>query len=104
MDRWHKMDWNDISQLQDHYYYLVTHKNYKTPMKAKWHSENGGCWEVLGCWGGDFHQFSDYDYSWDNHVVLAWMDLPDIYREEDEHDRTRKNDGVSCNADDQGSS
>ena len=39
---WHKMDWEDTSQLQDHYFYLVTYRGLKTPMKAKWHAEMGG--------------------------------------------------------------
>ena len=73
---WHEFGWNDISQFKDHYYYLVTHTKYETPMKAKWHNEMGGCWQILGGTGDN----SDYVYSWDEKYVIAWMELPEIYK------------------------
>lgn len=81
---WNKMDWNKTDELKDHWFYLVTHKDYKTPMKAKWHSEDGGCWEIRGCpaMSGMIFYTSRYDYSIDTeHYVTAWMELPDIYKE-----------------------
>lgn len=72
---WHKMDWKDPSGLVDHHYYLVTHKDYKTPLKAKWHSDNGGCFEVLGVVYG-----REFWYSWEpDNPIIAWMELPDIW-------------------------
>ena len=29
----------DNEELQDHHFYLVAHKDYGTPMKAKWHQD-----------------------------------------------------------------
>lgn len=72
---WNKFVWDDVSQLKDHYYYLVTDKRYKTPMKAKWHNDNGGIWEIITGTG------KDYIYSWDEKSVLAWMELPECYSE-----------------------
>ena len=64
-------------ELKDHYYYLVTHRKYKTPMKAKWHSENGGAFEVY-C-----HNGSEFWYSWDpDNPIIAWMEMPEIYHDE----------------------
>lgn len=82
---WHKMNWKNTSELQDHHYYLVTHRDYMTPMKAKWHSEFGGTWEILGCpaMSGMIFSSNRYENSYDaEHYVLAWMELPDIYKEE----------------------
>ena len=81
---WHKMDWEDTSQLQDHYFYLVTYRGLKTPMKAKWHAEMGGCWEVRGI--PYLKKLSiEYWYPWEeNNPIIAWMDIPDIYHKEDE--------------------
>ena len=79
---WHKMDWNDTSLLQDHFYYLVTHKGYKTPMKAKWHNDMGGIWEVIGTTYG-FDVGKEYWYSWETeNPILAWMEMPDIWKED----------------------
>ena len=33
--------------LVDHYFYLVTHVDYGTPMKAKYHSDMGGYFEIM---------------------------------------------------------
>lgn len=34
-------------KLIDHYFYLVTHADYGTPMKAKYHDDMGGYFEIL---------------------------------------------------------
>ena len=99
--KWHKMDWENPSGLVDHCYYLITHKGYKTPLKAKWHNEMGGCFEALGVTYG-FDIGREFWYSWEpNNPIIAWMELPDIYKEDEDNDRTGKNDGVSCDAGDQ---
>ena len=68
--------------LRDHYFYLVTHKEYKTPMKAKWHDE--GCWQVFGETKPNPRPdctITGYYYDWEEeHPIVAWMDLPDIYQ------------------------
>lgn len=83
---WHKMDWNDTSMLQDHYYYLVTIPFFETPMKAKWHSEMGGHWEVFGVPMGNPGECGcTYHYEWeedDDERVIAWMEMPDVYKED----------------------
>ena len=37
----------NIDKLKDHYFYLVTHKDYGTPMKAKYHDDLGGYFELI---------------------------------------------------------
>lgn len=84
--KWHKMDWKDPSGLVDHHYYLITYKGYETPLKAKWHSDMGGCFEVLGTTRGlyGFDIGIGYFYNWEpDNPVIAWMELPDIYREDE---------------------
>lgn len=81
---WHKMNWEDTSELKDHYYYLVTHTDYGTPMKAKWHNEAGGCFEVIGV-PKSLHEY-DVEFVWsyeseDHNPIIAWMEMPDIYKE-----------------------
>ena len=34
-------------KLIDHYFYLVTHPDYGTPMKAKYHDDLGGYFEIV---------------------------------------------------------
>ena len=82
---WHKMDWLDTSALKDHYYYLVTIPFFETPMKAKWHVE--GAWEIFGvptkvhgeCVCKYCHEWDKDD---DDMRVIAWMDIPEVYKEE----------------------
>ena len=73
---WHEFDWDDTSKLKDHYFYLVTHKKYETPMKAKWHEE--GAWEIISSLCNQY----DYVEPWDEKFVIAWMELPKCYKEE----------------------
>lgn len=44
VNSWFKTSEN-LDKLQDHYYYLVTHPAYKTPIKAKYHDDIGGYFE-----------------------------------------------------------
>lgn len=34
-------------ELEDHYFYLVLHKRFGTPMKAKYHDDMGGYFEIV---------------------------------------------------------
>ena len=42
--------WLEVSEhadeLEDHYFYLVTHADFGTPMKAKYHNDMGGYFEI----------------------------------------------------------
>lgn len=68
-------EWNTWAEhddrLKDNYYYLVTHKDYDTPMKAKYHG-NVPRFDILG---GNNEVALFFDGT-----VTAWMELPDIYR------------------------
>lgn len=35
----------NLDKLQDHYFYLVTHPDFGTPLKAKYHNDMGGYFE-----------------------------------------------------------
>lgn len=73
--------------LIDHHYYLVTHRDYNTPIKAKWHDGMDEHWEVFGCaryddvgktvLGMDEIEFW-YPWDYDNPIV-AWMEMPYVY-------------------------
>lgn len=43
------MDWlktsENLDKLKDHYFYLVTHPDFGTPLKAKYHDDLGGYFE-----------------------------------------------------------
>lgn len=43
---WYKTEDNQ-NMLIDHYFYLVTHPDYGTPMKAKYHDDLGGYFEIV---------------------------------------------------------
>ena len=43
---WHRLP-DDESVLVDHWFYLVTHADYGTPMKAKYHDDLGGYFEIM---------------------------------------------------------
>lgn len=43
--KWLKTSENQ-DKLQDHYFYLVTHADYGTPMKAKYHDDMCGYFEI----------------------------------------------------------
>lgn len=64
------------TDLEDHYFYLVAHKKFATPMKAKYHDEcYGGRFEILsGSWRtGEIKDVC----SWDEDIT-HFMDLPDM--------------------------
>ena len=74
---WHKFDrGNHYGCLEDHKYYLVTHKDYVTPMKAKWHEGCDEHWEIFVGMGRP----NEIEYTWDEYCkVIAWMEMPEIY-------------------------
>lgn len=78
---WHKFDKNNPpKQLIDHYYYLVTHTYFGTPMKAKWHEEMGGLWEIFIGNGKP----NEYVYCFNETCpISAWMQLPAKYSYEE---------------------
>ena len=59
------------ARLKNHYYYLVTHVDFDTPMKAKYH-DDGDYFEVFGV----YPNLAVYQWYGD---ITAWMNLPDIY-------------------------
>lgn len=66
--------WKEFDgRLKDHYFYLVTHRAYATPMKAKYHIDMD-CFEIINA-------PHTRVYTWDD-LITAWMDLPEVYREE----------------------
>ena len=50
------MKWHSINEKRpnNHEYVLISHEDFETPMKAKYHSEYGGCFEFAtinqGCY------------------------------------------------------
>lgn len=68
----------DDNRLKDRYYYLITHTDYKTPIKAKWYSYEGE-------WVEPFTGKTLW-HSWfpEDNKVLAWMELPEPYCERSE--------------------
>ena len=75
--KWIPFD-RDDNRLKDRYYYLITHTDYKTPIKAKWYSYEGE-------WVEPFTGKTLW-HSWalEDNKVLAWMELPEPYRERSE--------------------
>ena len=62
-------------ELKDHYYYLVEYKNYETPIKAKWHNDFGGHWEIFIGNGKP----NEFVYEWDdNNTIKSWIQLPSV--------------------------
>lgn len=62
-------------ELQDHFYYLVTDTRFETPMKAKWHSDAGGRWDILGVPNGLRNCFYTFD---EDCPIIAWCELPPV--------------------------
>lgn len=79
--RWIPLTKDTIDRLKDHHWYLITHKDYETPIKAKFHL--GGLQHFTWYNGGGIWCCSYYIEGYDNEV-LAWMPLPDPYKEEDD--------------------
>lgn len=69
MNKWIPID---EGTLEDHHYYLIAHKDYGTPMKAKFHRE---------CFGDRFEFFTysgpQYECSLDGKIT-HYMELPSL--------------------------
>lgn len=80
---WYRLPDNAIL-LVDHYFYLVTHADYGTPMKAKYHDDIGGYFEIVS---GDKKIPAEYiDPILDNSKIKYFMplpEMPDDYKEEE---------------------
>lgn len=87
LNKWVSMeDCIDMDLLDDHFYYLVSHKDYKTPMKAKFHKDCSGYhFEVCTMegaiieWiytGPDEYKFGE---EWN---ITHVMNLPDMPKED----------------------
>lgn len=63
--QWHKFHWND-ERLKDRYWYLVAHKDYKTPIKAQWRV--GECFKIA---------FSN-EMVFEDDLITHWMELPEM--------------------------
>lgn len=81
---WKKLIFDDEGNwshpdLEDHYFYLVAHKKFATPMKAKYHDDGDlRCFQIMSV-SNDIctrHNFDDV-YPWDNDIT-HFMDLPDM--------------------------
>lgn len=60
--------------LRDHWYYLVNHKDFDTPMKAKYHNDGElRCFQIVS-----HNRYVDDVYSWDIDVVTHFMEMPEM--------------------------
>ena len=75
---WHKLP-NEVDLLQDHYFYLVAHKDYKTPMKAKYHADGEPHFEILSAVNSSVVWLSEF-----GDKITYYTDLPDLPAEEGE--------------------
>lgn len=76
----------DNEELQDHYFYLVAHKDYGTPMKAKWHQDCPPTFQVyIG--GGKCDEYIDELSNYhaeENKKITHWCKLPNLPKGSDE--------------------
>lgn len=72
-------EWFEDDRLQDHYFYLVAHKKFATPMKAKYHDDGGMRHFQIMSVSNDICTRHNFDnvYSWDDSIT-HWMELPDM--------------------------
>lgn len=70
-------------KLIDHYFYLVTHCDYGTPMKAKYHDDAGGYFELLTYECGKFCEFINpiFQHSCRCKYFMPLPEMPDDYKE-----------------------
>ena len=76
----------DNEELQDHHFYLVAHKDYGTPMKAKWHQDCPPTFQVyIG--GGKCDEYIDELSNYhaeENKKITHWCKLPNLPKGSDE--------------------
>lgn len=76
---WIPINEETIKTLQDHYYYLVAHKDFTTPMKAKYHNDSFKHFEVFS------FKSSQISYIFLNSTddITHFMELPELPNEEE---------------------
>ena len=77
-----KMEWIPINEktietLQDRYYYLVAHNDYKTPLKAKFYKDLTPYFKVCSFNG----VFVTYIFSEEDNEITHVMKLPELPKE-----------------------
>lgn len=77
--KWIPINEETIETLQDHYYYLVAHKDFTTPMKAKYHNDSFKHFEVFS------FKSSQISYIFLNSTddITHFMELPELPKEEE---------------------
>jgi len=70
---WHEFNHDSQDLLKDHYFYLVAHKDYKTPMKAKWHDDGLPSFEVYIGVGKTNEYVSVFD-----ETVTHWKEIDEL--------------------------
>lgn len=65
---WHKLP-DDENLLEDHYWYLIAHRRFGTPMKAKYHDDCDARFEFYCAEGRCSSYLTDNE-------VTHWMELP----------------------------
>lgn len=86
MDMLAKASWipwttEDDDRPKDRFYYLVSMRSYKTPMKAKFYKEVLPYWRIFGT----TIENTECVYFSDNEIT-AYMELPELYKEEKNND------------------
>lgn len=71
-------EWYDIREKrpEDHYWVLIAHKDFMTPMKAKYHSDAGGGFSYFAQ-DKNGNTYEGFCYIFDNKVNY-WTDLPEL--------------------------
>lgn len=72
-------EWIEDERLKDHHFYLVAHKAFSTPIKAKYHDDGGmRHFQIMSVPNvirtGDYF---DEEYPWNDNIT-HWMELPDM--------------------------
>lgn len=78
--------WELDDRLEDHYYYLVVHKAFATPMKAKFHMDTCPYFEILSYNYKRLENWHNFEnvYQWDDSITHFAL-MPDLpYNPKDE--------------------
>lgn len=73
-------EWKEDERLKDHWYYLVAHKAFSTPMKAKYHDDGAlRCFQIVSQDNRDIRWRHNYDdvYAWSDSIT-HWRELPEM--------------------------
>lgn len=80
-ENWLKVSEN-LDKLEDHYFYLVTHADYGTPMKAKYHDDMGGYFEIMSKKGVPIEYVNPIFAKRKIKYFSPLPEMPDDYKEE----------------------